>query len=350
MYRLINIISEVVHVVPYENDFCYTTKQRELFFKDILLLQNIDPASIWNIKDFVFIHDADGNYIYLSQKRIIYSDYGVLTQNKDNNDCLIGYSTSKRISSGVYEKEYVILNDEDFTLSERLLKTTVSFCINDNRHLFGTDSNNIIICYNLYTKNTWHFDLSQFGTYMFRSEGERSYEVQSFIGVVDNVLWVEVSNCTLLALDIETGKLIRRINCLSLVSDNIRISDGSGNFILDEKNKRIVWLAWVSLFHINIKNGDIQLIRYFWDDNKNNRWEFGRRTLAEDKIYFVGKKAQEDFYFNKRVGIMDANSGEVLWNEKLDLPDSKGLDTPQVSEDKLYVLATNGDLYIFEKE
>lgn len=139
MYRLINIISEVVHVVPYENDFCYTTKQRELFFKDILLLQNIDPASIWNIKDFVFIHDADGNYIYLSQKRIIYSDYGVLTQNKDNNDCLIGYSTSKRISSGVYEKEYVILNDEDFTLSERLLKTTISFCINDNRHLFGTD-------------------------------------------------------------------------------------------------------------------------------------------------------------------------------------------------------------------
>lgn len=279
-------------------------------FKDKIIIQRYKGTASIYINEYLEKDIIEGYYNYLNKYSITFLN---TKQNK-----LYEYINGKLKETSFHENGYFI--DGKYLTIE--LK------------LFDYYKGNFL----------WHYDLSQLGAFMFRSEGERSYEVQSFIGVVDNILWIEISNCNILLLDVDTGKLIKRL-------DYNGIGVGTGNYILDEENNRIVCLSSSKLHHINLQTTEIKLIKDYKNEEKAESWTFGRKTLNNNKIYFTGSKGNDgNIFFNKRIGVMDANSGEVLWGEKLDLPVSKGLDTPQVSEDKLYVLATNGDLYIFEKE
>ena len=54
----------------------------------------------------------------------------------------------------------------------------------------------------------WEFSLSVFGKFKYKySEEEKDYEVEQFIGIYNNILWVYLNARELIGIDVETGKL-----------------------------------------------------------------------------------------------------------------------------------------------
>ena len=331
------------------NGFDVKTKeliwQSQILYCDGNIIYEDDILEFYAYKNVVIVINSEGiTYINLDNntRKKIEIVFGV---NSFINETEIIYGYPNENYSGSYVSKFNLETEEFVWIKDAFFIKTF---FKNNFHFVGGSS-----IYKLNTDNgnaPWQFDLSQFGTYPFRSEGERPYEVQKFIGVMDNVLWVEISDSNLLALNVDTGHLNRRMNCRSMVPEEIGVQGGPNSYMLDEKNRRIVWLSNTALFYINLQNGEIEVIKDFWNVDLPDRWYFGGMTLYEDKIYFSGAKGKGNTFFKTWIGVMDAETGTVLWHEKIDLPDSKSLGIPQVSKDKLYVLATNGDLYIYEKE
>ena len=342
MYRLKNIVNDCALVKFIDNYLSYK-KNNQLLFNEFII--SINPLDWYynKVYNYLIIKNYDWNsFIYNVEDKSL--------TKKELNLIIPIHSDNYLIAT--LDSKFVILNSENFEIISKIDTEEISFkyAYFEFEKLFLTKET-MLLTYNIKRGNLLkQYNLSELGTYQYRSEGERSYEVQKFIGVVNNVLWVEISDWNLLALDIETGELIFRMDCRKFIPQNMSVGGGSESYMFDEKNKRIVWLSYTALFHIDLQNKEIHVVKDFWNVDKPDQWHFKGMILKNDKIYFTGSKGSENLIFKKRVGIMDSNTGEIIWNEYLDLPESKGLGTPQVSEDKLYVLATNGNLYIFEKE
>ena len=338
MYKLGNIIEECSLINLCGSYLSYRDKKRKrLVFNGIVI--NIDPWD-WHYNEmhnYLIIKDIDWNsFIYNIDNQYI---------SKIEQNLIIPIHSSDYLIA-IIDTKLTILDSVNLEFISTINTSEISFRYSYFEHnkLFLTKEF-FLHSYSIKKgEKLWQFDLSQFGTYPFRSEGERPYEVERFIGVVDNILWIEISNYTLLALDINTGKLISLLDLNTKVPETTFLDSG---FLLDETKNRIVWLARTALFHIDLQTLDVKFIKDFWNVDKPDRWSFRRKMLDGDKIYFAGIKGNESTWA-ERIGVMNSETGDILWN--VHLPDSKNLQTPQVSENKLYVLGTSGNLYIFEKE
>ena len=108
------------------------------------------------------------------------------------------------------------------------------------------------------------------------------------------------------------------------------------------------WILNSSLIHIDLNEFAPKLVKDYFNVPKENLWRFNKSTLYNGYLYFTGDYGME-YAVSTRVGVLNPETGEVLWQEKLEK--TGGLSSsPQVAENNLYVLGSKGALHIFEKE
>lgn len=205
-----------------------------------------------------------------------------------------------------------------------------------------------IICRTTYSSAIlWQYDIDHLGKYINLSNEELPYEVRHFIGSYQNKLIVQLSNAAVLVLDINTGNLINIIFLHKeiVLPQGLFWDDGIPMHLVDHN---LIWLNNQSLIHIDLDTYMVKNIRSYFEEPREQQFRFMSNIYKDGKIYFVADYGWQ-YVTPSNVGVMNAESGEVLWYTQL--KKTGGLaEPPQVEGGKLYIRTNNSELYIFEEE
>ena len=352
MYKLVKKIHSIQHSFDVLNDvICYNTTDEKI------VLFNISTNKItFEINDYsslistfnkqYFYYDNKDNYSNLInhyKKEIKKLGFEII---KSNNNFIL---VNKRID----DKVYMIIMDINFNIlyqEERRLGKNVLLLEN---HLFFTHFlDDTKFTHYIIEKDTarplWQFDLLQLGS--FKLAGNiLDYKVISFVGIWKNMLWVQLNNTRLIALDINNGeKLFDQIlyQTLNLPHRNLFIS-------MHLKDDKLHWLAANAYVQIDLKTLTPVLKKDYYSLPDDKKIFFSHSSLQQDKLYFTGKHGTNSF-FPYLWGVFDIQKNEILWlkdmRDVLEKKDFLKNEAPKVSQDKVYVLTHKGLLHIFEKQ
>ena len=210
----------------------------------------------------------------------------------------------------------------------------------------------------------WEFSLSSLGKGKdYNTDEEFDYEVEQFVGIYNNILWVYIERGGFIGLDIQTGELKHRIlgipkgNLLGKVDSYVDSEEFyifyRAKFILDEKKGIIIGLIADRFFEIDLNKEKVTPMLYgMWDKmEKMNLKKYGvngNTSLQGDLLYFYNDKELQ-------FGILDINTKEIIYVSEpiavVERDDSfTRLRDLKVSENKVYILDSNHTLHIFERE
>ena len=210
----------------------------------------------------------------------------------------------------------------------------------------------------------WEFSLSSLGKGKdYNTDEEFDYEVEQFVGIYNNILWVYIERGGFIGLDIQTGELKHRIlgipkgNLLGKVDSYVDNEEFyifyRAKFILDEKKGIIIGLIADRFFEIDLNKEKITPMLYgMWDKmEKMNLKKYGvsgNTSLQGDLLYFYNDKELQ-------FGILEINTKEIIYVSEpiavVERDDSfTRLRDLKVSENKVFILDSNHTLHIFERE
>ena len=198
----------------------------------------------------------------------------------------------------------------------------------------------------------WEFPLSSLGKGKdYNTDEEFDYEVEQFVGIYNNILWVYIERGGFIGLDIQTGELKHRIlgipkgNLLGKVDSYVDSEEFyifyRAKFILDEKKGIIIGLIADRFFEIDLNKEKVTPMLYgMWDKmEKMNLKKYGvngNTSLQGDLLYFYNDKELQ-------FGILDINTKEIIYVSEpiavVERDDSfTRLRDLKVSENKVYIL------------
>ena len=210
----------------------------------------------------------------------------------------------------------------------------------------------------------WEFSLSSLGKGKdYNTDEEFDYEVEQFVGIYNNILWVYIERGGFIGLDIQTGELKHRIlgipkgNLLGKVDSYVDSEEFyifyRAKFILDDKKGIIIGLIADRFFEIDLNKEKITPMLYgMWDKmEKMNLKKYGvngNTSLQGDLLYFYNDKELQ-------FGVLDINTKEFIYVSEpiavVERDDSfTRLRDLKVSENKVFILDSNHTLHIFERE
>ena len=210
----------------------------------------------------------------------------------------------------------------------------------------------------------WEFPLASLGKGKdYSTDEEFDYEVEQFVGIYNNILWVYIERGGFIGLDIQTGKLKHRIlgipkgNLLGKVDSYVDSEEFyifyRAKFILDDKKGIIIGLIADRFFEIDLNKEKVTPMLYgMWDKmEKMNLKKYGvngNTSLQGDLLYFYNDKELQ-------FGVLDINTKEIIYvSEPIAVVERDDCFTQlkdlKVSENKVYILDSNHTLHIFERE
>ena len=246
---------------------------------------------------------------------------------------------------------------------ELLRGKMLSFYIFDDL-LFFEKENKIQTINFLSGQFLWEFSLSSLGKGKdYNTDEEFDYEVEQFVGIYNNILWVYIERGGFIGLDIQTGELKHRIlgilkgNLLGKVDSYVDSEEFyifyRAKFILDDKKGIIIGLIADRFFEIDLNKEKATPMLYgMWDKmEKMNLKKYGvngNTSLQGDLLYFYNDKELQ-------FGILDINTKEIIYiSEPIAVVERDDCFTQlkdlKVSENKVYILDSNDTLHIFERE
>lgn len=305
-------------------------KVRDYYSNKTLLESREDLLEIYFSRSNFYINSIYGKGIYF--------DNNLNPIEKDSHINFIDYPyiiTSKRKN----EKKNTFIIDEEKRIEIELENYSTIFFISNGKYFRNNFEENSIEV----------FSFPQ-GQKILTYSLPNNLKQLKFIDLLGDQLFVGFNNINILILDVCSGKLLNDYRILETypdlsdyLEDNVAVS-----YSINEEKNILVVLTRVALFHIDLFENQILLIKDFINLPKEDRWEFKSASIKDDKIYFTGDYGGQ-YVFATRAGIMSIETGEILWQEQL--KDTGGLpNAPQVTDDKLYVLSVNKQLYIFQKE
>ena len=210
----------------------------------------------------------------------------------------------------------------------------------------------------------WEFPLASLGKGKdYSTDEEFDYEVEQFVGIYNNILWVYIERGGFIGLDIQTGELKHRIlgipkgNLLGKVDSYVDSEEFyifyRAKIILDDKKGIIIGLIADRFFEIDLNKEKVTPMLYgMWDKmEKMNLKKYGvngNTSLQGDLLYFYNDKELQ-------FGVLDINTKEIIYvSEPIAVVERDDCFTQlkdlKVSENKVYILDSNHTLHIFERE
>lgn len=340
-----------------------TVFSRNLKYKNTLWIVNIEGiGTIMNIyEDNLFIQDYNANLFHINIKdsacsrNLSTAEWKITLSNKlTENNYLLG------LKGKLMNREYGIYDLE---------KNSIFFSTNQN--LIGfTEANNIFIknkteikCFSIELRIIlWLFSLSGLAKqYSSFTQNFVQGEVWRFVGVIDNILWVDINYVgkggALLGLDVVTGLPVHFLN--ELVFQNEILSylvEGLplNAFTQYDKDKNILFGTDTYFYwEIDLSSPTHIKMWSFEEELKKYQASFARDTTTytttKSHIFSITGRFGETF--SSQVFAFNRETHKIDWQYKFNYLDAYVRPTKvEVSENNLFVLDSGGTLHIFEKE
>ena len=365
MYSLIEIKENINKVIPFKEGIIYSLLNDNLLYDNTLLMKGIDGTSIYKISDsLIQVFDEEKGCYYIDENfNIIKSNYFLIAN--ENSKYLIAWANAVKISRGVYNRSICLLENDLVNVKEIILEENYLYLETYTNDVLITSNKDVILGYHIFPTNfLWEFPLASLGKGKdYNTDEEFDYEVEQFVGIYNNILWVYIERGGFIGLDIQTGELKHRIlgipkgNLLGKVDSYVDSEEFyifyRAKFILDEKKGIIIGLIADRFFEIDLNKEKITPMLYgMWDKmEKMNLKKYGvsgNTSLQGDLLYFYNDKELQ-------FGILDINTKKIIYiSEPIAVVERDDCFTQlkdlKVSENKVYILDSNHTLHIFERE
>jgi len=206
----------------------------------------------------------------------------------------------------------------------------------------------------------WQFNLSELGTWLYDKKEERLYEVDKFIGVYNNMLLVSCFSGVIIALELQTGKLLHQWSAYpeSYTMDRFTVTGINSSHCsqLDTTNNTLVGFNFFTLWLIDLQTTQLNIT--------NLKEEFAKHDLRTVKRtmgfvitkthYIITAETTIKEQINRGLDCLIAINKQthtIDWKHQFAENEAlKSTDIPQYSNEKLYQLDWNNTLHIFEKK
>lgn len=306
----------------------YTNYQNNLFFDNKILCEKVYFFNLFQdilITDYkrvitlINLNTKETNII--NAKSIIMFDATsgnlLLTSNSNQHSCRLSVYNILSNNEKILEEEYhwgigEIFQDTFYFFENYLLKSLSSFNKNYN----------------------WQTQLNRNG------------KILNFLGVHENVLVVCLqfgNSYGLMGLDINTGEILWN-------RDDWGLLQGHHTTMQNGKIFSLKGGTFSDSYYLEADVATVSLLRFGEVPNlKKQGFSVFNYTLHENLIYFTANKL--DTSDATILGVLTYDSLELLWWQEVELENGAFLaQKPQVDDEKLYILDTEGTLHIFERE
>ncbi len=352
MYKQKKVINKVLYYLVLENsEYLFIELNKETLkikceeFECDIESDLIGRFFIW--EEGIIVSDADTKLISVIKKGKIIEQISGHIQGL-NNDFLIA---NTRDESGRYLNVY----DNKLKLNYKIKLTIgVYRFTNENYFVFSeTLKSRYLNFLNLKNYEIKTISFAENKWFSTDEDDTKEYEGKIFqiIGEWNNQLLVHIGRYRLIALNIDTGEELWRIeNFLGNLSSDKTIHFSRGTqtitkLVLDEADNAIYLFARKHLIKINLKEKITSVIKDYHKDTGFN-WDFNYIRLNGD---FISFSASEGFKFPNYFGVIDKQSKEILWSTKCN-GGAYMVEAPQINNNKLYVRDSKNTLYVYEKE
>jgi hypothetical protein len=210
----------------------------------------------------------------------------------------------------------------------------------------------------------WSFPLSSLCTDDTSTKEAKTPEVHQFIGVYEEKLWIRTNNGHFFALDFDSGKLLHHLKGVHVSEVYGKLDEYLGetdlyqfffrnNYLLDSDRGVILGLGGDRFFEIDIKSKEpVSRIYSMLDQMKTHGLDPGNigynQVLHDNRLYFIAHEQARFGVINTHTKEIEFVSDTIIGNN---LPGTRlNLKEIQVSDDKVYVLSSDGTLHIFENQ
>lgn len=267
-------------------------------------------------------------------------------------------------------EDYIVFYDKKPTVTYTIynLKNNTSFVFHKNyfeyylNKIFYTTIEKKVI--SLKKINIlWSFNLSNNFNFYRRSNYENApdeyYEAEiiRIIGEYEGVLWLVLNNGRLLGLDTQTGNLKHDLlKPLNFVGEEKRYFEVSLFSDIDKDKGILFGISHTHYFEIDLKNPEESY--YYYDISETCKQNQIEADYPSYDLVWHGNEifiGQNQLHYDKYpcgVGIFDRATKQITWTSQL-LEEKiifKGIKKIDYSENRLYVLDMEGNLYVFERE
>jgi hypothetical protein len=167
-------------------------------------------------------------------------------------------------------------------------------------------------------------------------------------------LWLQCNSMRLVALDIETGKLLHNIKLVDELTtpEFLPLQDNllNGDMHLDEALGVIKSLSGRVYWEFDLRNLKTTIKKDFGKD-AHNSWRItkSRFYTGNKNLYFLGANRGE--WYDCSIGIFDTKTCEIIWSDgpkEEEKYTAIYIDPPQCNDKYLGVLDSSCNLFIYE--
>lgn len=325
MFYLKSLIKEITGYGFFKSELFLCNKSNSLLKNNEVIIKDVDTTSLKGKKDYLFFQSNLENKTFYINSKNIQKNINSSTWIDSNfeNTVLIYKYLNKCFEISIFNLDSSEINfiKKDLDLWD--------FYRDEDKFYFFNRTKNLLSSLSLITgEYIWQTNLEQFG------------KIINTIGLIENTLWVWLSQDRLIGIDVNNGQIINNYFPLQPIMKDIVGFVFHKHFI--EKEQNLYFFHRSYLIQVNLKEQTTNLL---W---KNQDYNIGLSFFTDDFIYFIGGKNQG--VFKNGIGVFCRKTNQVIWETTFELADYVVLKDIQFSDDKIYVLDTAGDLRIFEKE
>lgn len=326
----------------------------EFYSKKILFNSKVHLQYFRKTNNQIFINDNYGRGYFISELSY------------DFFDEYIAYFTENIYISKISQDETKLTVFKD-SLSRNVIgeipESSTIFFVKNNKYFRKNFKNNFVEAF-LFPegKLLWQyskfsdFNWMQKSIYEDEPEEERQAEVEKFVGIYKDVLWLVLNSGRLLGLDVSTGELRYNLEKpINYDEENTLFLSAIASTIDTEKGI-LFGIKYTSYFEINLESPETSYIHYDISETcKINSLEAdypSNDLVWEGDEIFIGKNELHYEKYPCYVGVFNRKNKEIIWSSKElgEMGNFKGISKLDYAANKLYVLDRESTLHIFEKE
>lgn len=309
--------------------------------------------------DDLFIQDSNINLFHISIKKGVYlgnlskSDWKItLSNNLTESMYLLG------IRGRLMNREYGIYDLKNDSIIFNINQSLIGLVEKDK---IFTKNSVEIKCYSIELKDfIWHFSLSNLGRWY--NEFDKKWEegkVEHFVGVVNDILWVDITAHVLLGIDVHTGQIrynLKETVPMNEFPENYPINiPYYGKTTYDSKQHKLWGMYGFLYWEVDLQNLTPYIKLWYLGDEMMKYKAFLPNLptcgINDTHVFFgvgsIGKTPQ--------VCALNRETLKIDWrydfskeaeNTEIAFSPTK----QEVTDNHLFVLDNKGTLHIFERE
>ncbi|WP_405400551.1 hypothetical protein [Maribacter sp. Asnod2-G09] len=310
-----------------------------------------NESSILTNTDFKIIQKFDKNFVFYHDMILCNKNYKIISPRIDFNE------------NGEILYNLKIYNFKSKKIESDLNNNLIGFkYLIENSIIVNCNKNkNQLQAYSLLTAELlWQFNLLELGTWLYDKKEERPYEVDKFIGVFNNILLVSCFSGVIIALELNTGKLLNQWSNypVSYTMDRFTVTGINPSYCsqLDTPNNTLIGFNFFTLWKIDLQTTQLNVTNLKEEFAKHDLRTFKRTMgfVVTETHYIITAETTIKEHINRGLDCLLAiNKQTHIIDWKHQFAENEALkrnDIPQYANEKIYQLDWDNTLHIFEKE